>query len=88
MAAQTHPPQSILSEEDATLIEKPLDKSPDTAWGATVFRGTRVPIATLFDYLDDGQALSEFRENFPHISRQQISAALDMARRYLEQNPA
>ncbi len=41
-----------------------------------VFRGTSVPIAALFEYLEDGEALSDFLEWFPDISPRQADAVL------------
>ena len=41
----------------------------DIMSGAPVFEGTRVPIQTLFDYLEDGCDLSEFLDNFPAVSQ-------------------
>jgi uncharacterized protein (DUF433 family) len=38
--------------------------------GKPVFRGTRVPVQTLFDYLENGESLDEFLECFPTISRE------------------
>ena len=38
--------------------------------GTPVFRGTRVPIQTLFDYLEGGDSLEEFLEGFPTVSRE------------------
>lgn len=52
---------------------------PDVLGGTPVFTGTRVPVATLFDYLEDDYSLEEFLECFPTVSR-------DMATRVLEQS--
>jgi hypothetical protein len=40
-------------------------KNPDILGGTPVFRGTRVPIQTLFDYLEGGETLEDFLEDFP-----------------------
>jgi len=50
---------------------------PDVLGGTPVFRGTRVPVKTLFDYLEDNYSLDEFLECFPSVTR-------EMARRILE----
>ncbi len=42
---------------------------PDTLGGEPVFRGTRVPVATLFDHLESSCSLEEFLENFPSVNR-------------------
>lgn len=48
--------------------------------GAPVFRGTRVPVQTLFDYLEAGDFIDEFLEGFPSVSRQQVIAFLEEAK--------
>jgi len=52
---------------------------PDILGGTPVFKGTRVPVKTLFEYLERGYALDEFLECFPSVSR-------EMARRVLERS--
>lgn len=42
--------------------------------------GTRVPVQSLFDYLEGGETLDEFLRQFPTVKREQAIAALDMAR--------
>ena len=48
----------------------------DLMSGAAVFRGTRVPVKNLFDYLEAGQTLDEFLEDFPTVSRAQVKRVL------------
>jgi len=57
-----------------------VTRSPDRAWGATVFAGTRVPVDTLFDYLAAGETLDEFLKQFPTVSRDQAIALLERAK--------
>ena len=45
--------------------------------------GTRVPVRTLLDYLEGGESLSEFLEDFPTVSREQAVAALELAKQML-----
>jgi uncharacterized protein (DUF433 family) len=45
-----------------------------------VFVGTRVPLATLFDYLEGGETLDDFLKQFPSVKRDQAQAALEQAR--------
>lgn len=45
-------------------------RDPEIMHGAPVFRGARVPVQTLFDYLENGDSLDDFLEGFPTISRQ------------------
>lgn len=45
--------------------------------GAPVFRGTRVPVQTLFDYILDGCTLAQFLDNFPTVHREDVELVLD-----------
>src|SRR6266851_7599401 len=54
-------------------------KNPDILGGTPVFRGTRVPIQALFDYLEGGDTLEDFLEGFPTVSREAAVAALEEA---------
>jgi uncharacterized protein (DUF433 family) len=45
-----------------------------------VFVGTRVPVQSLFDYLEAGDTLDEFLRQFPSVTRHQAAAALELAR--------
>ena len=56
--------------------EPVIHSDPEIMGGTPVFVGTRVPLATLLDYLEAGQPLSEFLEDFPTVSREQAVAAL------------
>lgn len=51
--------------------------------GEPVFRGTRVPFQTLLDYLEDGETLDEFLQQYPGVSREQAIAALEEAKTLL-----
>ena len=48
--------------------------------GEVVFVGTRVPLHNLFDYLEAGDSLADFLEQFPSVSREQAVAALELAK--------
>ena len=58
-----------------------VTQSPDRAWGATVFAGTRVPVETLFDYLQAGETLGEFLRQFSTVTREHAVAVLEAAKR-------
>jgi len=59
---------------------KPLiTRSDDRSWGAAVFAGTRVPVDTLFEYLQTGETLDEFLRQFPTVTREQATAVLEMS---------
>lgn len=51
--------------------------------GTPVFRGTRVPVQILFDYLEAGETLEDFLEGFPTVSRQVAIEALEAAKELL-----
>jgi len=53
---------------------------PQILGGTPVFRGTRVPVKNLIDYLSGGDTLDEFLDDFPSVSREQAVAALELAR--------
>jgi uncharacterized protein (DUF433 family) len=48
----------------------PINKDPEILGGTPVFAGTRVPIATIFDWLADGCNLDDFLDNFPTVTRE------------------
>jgi uncharacterized protein (DUF433 family) len=63
-------------------MTKPLvTQSLGRAWGAPVFAGTRVPVETLFDYLEAGETLDEFLRQFPTVTREQAIELLEAAKR-------
>ena len=47
-----------------------ITRDPEVMHGTPVFRGTRVPVKTLFDYLENGETLRDFLEGFPTVSRE------------------
>jgi uncharacterized protein (DUF433 family) len=57
-----------------------VTQSDDTAWGAAVIAGTRVPVDTLFEYLEAGKSLDEFLEQFPTVPREIAVAILERAK--------
>ena len=57
-----------------------VHSDPEILGGTPVFVGTRVPVQSLFDYLEGGETLDEFLRQFPSVKRDQAIAALDMAR--------
>jgi uncharacterized protein (DUF433 family) len=58
-------------------------RNPEILGGTPVFRGTRVPIQTLFDYLEGGETLEDFLEGFPTVTREAALAALEEAKQLL-----
>jgi len=60
-----------------------IERSAEILGGTPVFAGTRVPLQTLLDYLEGGQTLSEFLEDFPTVARADAVAALEEAKEAL-----
>ena len=61
-----------------------VHRDPEILGGTPVFVGTRVPVKTLYDYLEAGDSLGEFLNDFPAVTREQAVAALEMAREMTE----
>jgi uncharacterized protein (DUF433 family) len=55
-------------------------RDPEIMGGAPVFRGTRVPVQTLLDYLEGGESIDQFLEGFPSVTREQVIAFLEDAK--------
>lgn len=53
---------------------------PDVLGGTPVFRGTRVPVQTLIEYLEGGENIDQFLDGFPSVSREQVVAFLEEAK--------
>ena len=60
-----------------------VHSNPEILGGTPVFVGTRVPVQTLLTYLEKGETLEEFLDNFPTVSREQAIAFLEEAGRAL-----
>ena len=60
-----------------------VHRDPEILGGTPVFVGTRVPVKILFDYLEAGDSLEIFLEEFPSVTRAQAVAALELAREAL-----
>ena len=66
-------------DRDLVLSAPAVHCDPDILGGAPVFRGTRVPLRNLFDYLRRGHTLDEFLDAFPSVSREHALDVLDTA---------
>jgi len=63
---------TMLDWSHCSAVERAVDKMS----GACVFRGTRVPVKSLFENLEDGATVDEFLEWFPGVGRDQVVAVL------------
>ena len=61
----------------------PIHSDPEIMGGTPVFVGTRVPLETLYDYIEGGEPLDEFLEDFPSVSREQAVATLQLGKELL-----
>ena len=57
-----------------------VHSDPEILGGIPVFIGTRVPVQNLFDYLEAGDRIDDFIDDFPTVTREQAIAALESAR--------
>lgn len=57
-----------------------ITTSADRLSGTPVFAGTRVPVQTLVDYLEEGDSLDDFLADFPSVSRDHAIAVLELAK--------
>jgi uncharacterized protein (DUF433 family) len=62
------------------MTESPILVDPEILSGTPVFRGSRVPVQNLFDYLEGGETLDAFLRQFPGVTRAQAIAVLEEAK--------
>ena len=60
-----------------------ISVNKETLGGQPVFKGTRVPIETLFNHLESGVTLDEFLDDFPTVTKEQATAVLEIAEKIL-----
>ena len=63
-----------------SVDHSPVSSDPQVLGGAVVFRGTRIPVQTLVDYLADGYSLEQFLEFFPSVEREDAELFLQLLR--------
>jgi len=68
------------TRERIDVMDKIIIKDPNIMGGEPVFRGTRVPFKILTDYLEGGDSLDDFLEQYPSVTRQDAIAAIEEAR--------
>ncbi len=61
-----------------------INIDPEILGGTPVFFGTRVPIKNLFDYLETGESIDYFLEDFEGVTREQVVKLLEMSQRLIE----
>ena len=60
-----------------------VERVPGKVSGAWLFKGTRVPVAALFENLEDGATMADFLDWFPGVTREQVDAVLSHTERSL-----
>lgn len=65
---------------DMATLDSVVQVDPEILGGTPVFRGTRVPVKNLLDYLAAGDTLEQFLDDFPTVKRAQAVAALELAK--------
>ena len=74
---------TVALENDAQAASSRLvecvEKDPARLGGEPVFRGTRVPVKSLFDHLGAGDSVDVFLDDFPGVTREQVRAVLEVA---------
>ena len=83
--------KGILESERASIMPAEptvVHSDPDILGGVPVFVGTRVPVKTLYDYLEGGDSVDEFLNDFPSVTREHAIAALELAREMTEARAA
>jgi uncharacterized protein (DUF433 family) len=68
-------------------IEQIVVRDNDILGGLPVFSGTRVPVRTLLDYLEAGQPLNDFLDDFPTVRREQATQLLELLKQALLSTP-
>ena len=63
---------------------RPINIDADILGGTPVFFGTRVPIKNLFDYLETGEYIEDFLEDFEGVSKSQVIKVLEMSQKLIE----
>jgi uncharacterized protein (DUF433 family) len=64
-----------------TTLAGVTHRHPEILSGTMVFVGTRVPVRSLFDYLEGGDTVEQFLHQFPSVKREQVVAVLEAARK-------
>jgi uncharacterized protein (DUF433 family) len=70
----------LKSDLESQMPQNPIVKDIDILGGEPVFRGTRVPFRILIEYLEGGDTLDQFLEQYPSVSRELAVAAIEEAR--------
>ncbi len=70
-----------MTPEQKLALDEVVWVDPERMSGSPCFRGTRVPVQTLIDHWEGGSTIEDFLVDFPSVSRAQVVAALERAKR-------
>jgi uncharacterized protein (DUF433 family) len=68
-----------VTAEQKSRLDEAIWVSPQRMSGTPCFRGTRVPVQSLIDFLEGGETIDQFLQTYPGINRQQVLTVLDLA---------
>jgi uncharacterized protein (DUF433 family) len=68
-----------VTAEQREVLNEAIWVDPGRMSGAPCFRGTRVPVQSLIDFLEGGETIDQFLELYPSVTRKQVLAVLDLA---------
>ena len=63
------------------MNDAPIERNPDILGGTPVFARTRVPVRILMEYLEAGDRLDDFLQDFPSVSRDQVTGSVALLER-------
>jgi len=66
------------------MLSKLINIDPEILGGTPVFNGTRVPIKNLFDYLETGETIETFLQDFEPVSREQVLKVLEISEKLIQ----
>jgi uncharacterized protein (DUF433 family) len=66
-----------------STVASPISSHPNVLGGVVVFHGTRVPVQTLLDYLEDGFSVKQFTDFFPSVRREDAEEFLRLVGRHV-----
>jgi uncharacterized protein (DUF433 family) len=66
------------------MDQRVINIDPDILGGTPVFFGTRVPVKNLFDYLETGETIKDFLDDFEGVSKNQVLRVLEMSQKLIE----
>jgi len=66
------------------MERKVINIDPEILGGTPVFQGTRVPIKNLFDYLETGESIQTFLDDFDGVKKEQVVKVLEMSQKLIE----